>query len=203
MSYKVYPIDLSIGLTDFEIDTMVESNFLTTYFSLPNGICKISLEQSNNHKASFINGSKIKDKFRKIYLTAPAQPGQVVEIYVGKDSFYEKETPVVNAQGIAFLTSLNPINYDLTNYVENLNNQVKTLNIPSGKNIKSITIQNLDTVNPARVGKMADITQILNGQELLAGEIFNVEFNPLSINNFISIGSIFNINMQVSVIHTL
>ena len=191
--YQVYTIPLANGLNNFEIDTMLNNNFLTTFFvddngeSVNVGKVYISFTSSNNYGLTFLNGSKYKSNFQKIYLNAPAQAGINLRVFVGLDCFYEKETPVTNAiltQPIA--TALGSVDYDIfcNGAVNNGLTPVtisNSLNGHSVKGLNSILLSNVDSVEPLYFGK--DFTALNYSAKALkidCGEKFEINFNPLA-----------------------
>lgn len=178
MEYKVITLDLNGGLTEYEINAITNCNFLTANFSNSDGNCSISFDQKSNYKCPFINGSKIKGSYEKIYVSAPVQNGTLT-LFLGKDIFYEKDIPV-NITAV-----LN--NYQIYNYSQSLNNELHILTLPANKLYASISIQNKDTINSVYVGNFSIIADYTKGVEVSAGEIFYMPFNPLSASIPISV----------------
>jgi len=178
MDYKVITLDLSNGLIEHEVNAINQCNFLTANFSNSDGNCSISFDQKSNYKCPFINGSKIKGSYEKLYVTAPAQAGTLT-LFLGTNIFYEKDIPINSASIIN--------NYQITNYSKSLNNELHILNLPTNKLFSSISIQNKDNVNSIYVGNFTTVADYTKGIEVLAGEMFYLPFNPVSASIPISV----------------
>lgn len=192
--YQVFTIPLTNGLQDYEIDTMLISNFLTTFFvddngdSINTGKVNISITSSKNYGLTFLNGSKYKAQFQKLYLNAQPQPNTNVRVFTSIDCFYEKETPVTNAVLTQPIDISNvPQNYDIFSNGSD-NNGLTTLLISSSlngrtvKGIKSVLISNLDTAETLYVGNsFGSGNYNTKATPVYAGEKFSLDFNPLAI----------------------
>lgn len=191
--YQVFTIDLSNGLNNVEIDTILVSNFLTTFFvdtitgdSINNGKINIAVTSSKNYPLSFLNGSKYKAQFQKLYLYAKPQPNVSVRIFTSVDCFYEKETPVTNAiLNEPLIIEPDTLNYDIFVNGATINNSVtgviinNTLNGKTVKGIKSIIISNLDTTNTLYYGTGINSGNYLTkAGRIEAGEKLSIDFTP-------------------------
>lgn len=197
--YQVFTIDLSNGLKDYEIDTMTISNFITTFYvdnngnSINTGICNISVTAEKNYGLTFLNGSKYKGQYQKLYLNAPAQPNISIRVFTSIDAFYEKEMPVTNAvltQPIEIASG--NVDYDLYNNGDTLTaNTLTTITIPTTlnsktvKGINSILISNLSSSDSLYVGKgytSSNYNKIAT--EIAPQEKLSIPFNPLCKSGF-------------------
>lgn len=192
--YQVFTIPLTNGLQNYEIDTMLISNFLTTFFvddsgnSINTGKVNISITSSKNYGLTFLNGSKYKAQFQKLYLNAQPQPNTNVRVFTSIDCFYEKETPVTNAVLTQPIDIANvPQNYDIFSNGSD-NNGLTTLLISNSlngktvKGIKSVLISNLDTTETLYVGNSFGTGNYnTKATPVYAGEKFSLDFNPMAI----------------------
>lgn len=191
--YQVFTIDLSSGLDNVEIDTILVSNFLTTFYvdtltgeSINNGKVNIAVTSSKNYPLTFLNGSKYKAQFQKLYLYAKPQPNVSVRIFTSVDCFYEKETPVTNAVLTQpLIIEPETLNYDIYVTGGTINNDSLTISIPttlnskSVKGIKSIILSNLDNNNTLYYGTGINSGNYqTNAGQILAGEKLSIDFNP-------------------------
>lgn len=187
--YQVFTIDLQNGLTDRELDTMIpETNFLTTFFvntttgeSINTGKINISFVSSKNYPLTFLNGSKYKASFQKIYLNAQPQPNVSVRIFTSIDCFYEKETPVTNAVLVQPISVVNSsISYSLSGMSGSLNNSTVTQTLY--KDTSSIIVAN--TANSGALYVGGDNFDMSNyssfAMKIEAGEKLSINFNPLA-----------------------
>lgn len=218
--YQVFTLNLSNGITNLEINTLIKSNFLTTFFvdnngdSIGDGKIFISFVAKNNYPLTFLNGSKYKSQYQKFYVNAPAQPNINVRIFTSLDSYYEKETQITNAllsaSGSGITVTTEPINYDIDSLGGELNNQLVTINInntliPNAKSIKSILITNLDNNHNLYFGKNFNNSTYQNkALPILAGEKLSIDFNPIAKlpYNFL-LYSPDNIKYQITTSYTL
>lgn len=192
--YQVFTIPLTNGLNNYEIDTMLISNFLTTFFvdnngeSINTGKVNISVTSSKNYGLTFLNGSKYKAQFQKLYLNAQPQPNVNVRVFTSIDCFYEKETPVTNAVlNEPLIIEPETLNYDIFVDGGNINNTISNitindiLNSKSVKGIKSIILSNMDNNNTLYFGTgITSINYLTKAGRIEAGEKLSIEFNPQS-----------------------
>lgn len=191
--YQVFTIDLSSGLDNLEIDTILVSNFLTTFYvdnltgeSINTGKVNIAVTSSKNYPLTFLNGSKYKAQFQKLYLYAQPQPNVSVRIFTSVDCFYEKETPVTNAVlNEPLIIEPENVRYDIFVNGVTINNSVtgvlisNTLNGKTVKGIKSIIISNLDNNHTLYYGTSINAGNYLTkAGRIEAGEKLSVDFNP-------------------------
>lgn len=220
--YQVFTISLAQAINNKELDTLVVSNFLTTFFvdnagnSIKDGKINIAFNSSRNYGLTFLNGSKYKSQFQKIYISAPAQPNVNVRIFTSVNAFYEKEQPVTNAIFTEpLLVSIdgggideNTQNYSLKSYSGNVNNSFNTITIPTTidghtvKGIKSIIISNLDNSNELYFGNIGNISDLNLCTPINAGEKFNIDFSPLGKSFTFTLASSDSINYQYNVLYT-
>lgn len=190
--YQVFTIPLTNGLQNYEIDTMLISNFLTTFFvddngnSINTGKVNISITSSKNYGLTFLNGSKYKAQFQKLYLNAQPQPNINVRVFTSIDCFYEKETPVTNAVlNEPLIIEPENVRYDIFVNGVTINNSVTgvlvsdTLNGKTVKGIKSIIISNLDNNHTLYYGTGINAGNYLTkAGRIEAGEKLSIDFNP-------------------------
>lgn len=191
--YQVFTIDLSSGLDNVELDTILVSNFLTTFYvdtltgeSINNGKVNIAVTSSKNYPLTFLNGSKYKAQFQKLYLNAQPQPNVSVRIFTSVDCFYEKETPITNAiLTQPLIIEPETLNYDIYINGVTINNSVTgvlindTLNGKTVKGIKSIIISNLDNNHTLYYGTGVTASNYLTkAGRIEAGEKLSIDFNP-------------------------
>lgn len=191
--YQVFTIDLSNGLDNVEIDTILVSNFLTTFYvdnltgeSINNGKINIAVTSSKNYPLTFLNGSKYKAQFQKLYLNAQPQPNVSVRIFTSVDCFYEKETPVTNAVLTQpLIIQPETLRYDIFINGGTINNQAvgvlisSPLNSKTVKGIKSIILANLDNNNTLYYGTGVNSGNYLTkAGRIEAGEKLSIDFNP-------------------------
>lgn len=190
--YQVFTISLTNGLQNYEIDTMLISNFLTTFFvddngdSINTGKVNISITSSKNYGLTFLNGSKYKAQFQKLYLNAQPQPNTNVRVFTSIDCFYEKETPVTNAVLTQpLIIEPEKINYDIYVNGGTVNNQAvgvlisSTLNSKTVKGIKSIILSNLNNNHTLYYGTNINAGNYLTkAGRIEAGEKLSIDFNP-------------------------
>ncbi|MBR2240829.1 MAG: hypothetical protein IJ890_05570 [Clostridia bacterium] len=191
--YQVFTIDLSNGLDNVELDTILVSNFLTTFYvdtltgeSINNGKVNIAVTSSKNYPLTFLNGSKYKAQFQKLYLNAQPQSNVSVRIFTSVDCFYEKETPITNAiLTQPLIIEPETLNYDIFVNGVTINNSVTgvlindTLNGKTVKGIKSIIISNLDNNHTLYYGTNINAGNYLtNAGRIEAGEKLSIDFNP-------------------------
>lgn len=192
--YQVFELDLSNGLKDYEINTILVSNFLTTFYvdnsgnSINTGKVNISFNSGKNYGLTFLNGSKYKSQYQKIWLNCDAQPNTNLRIFTSVDCFYEKEQPVTNAiLTPPIIIQTDTLNYNvsclngtingLTDIVIGQNGQIDGNNV---KGISSILISNNDNSDIMYFGNNFTITDYSQKATAInPAEKLSLNFNPL------------------------
>ena len=217
--YQVITISLAQAINNRELDTLVVSNFLTTFFvddagnSIKDGKINIAFNSSRNYGLTFLNGSKYKSQFQKIYISAPAQPNVNVRIFTSVNAFYEKEQPVTNAifkepMSVSGSIDENAQRYGIKCYSGNVNNSINTITIPQtidGRTVlgvSSILITNLDNSNDLFFGNIDNISDLGICCPINAGEKYSIDFKPLSQSFQFSLASLNSVNYQYCVLYT-
>ena len=220
--YQVFTLDLSNGLNNIELDTMVVSNFLTTFFidnntgkSVTNGIVNIAITASKNYGLTFLNGSKYKAQYQKLYVSAPAQPNISVRIFTSVNAFYEKEQPITNAVFEKPMEVVvdggideKPLKYGIKCYSGNVNNTINSITVPqvidgrTVKGISSIIISNLDNSHDLFFGNIDDIINIALCTTINAGEKFTIDFKPQTNSFVFTLASTNNVNYQYNILYS-